>query len=418
MKKLKTIFAFLLLIFFSCSKSEITTPEEDDYNLVGTTPVPYTSMEFMEGIYSLAGGEDGLGTSFVCKVSKNRVSFFSDKSGIFFILKYGLNPTDSSIQFSGFWRFSENATQGKVHLSINVNDGVRDILNGNVGAFKLSGDYDHNNLNIQFAREFSNFTKTNEFMIFAHHGVQTTSNPPYAENSLNGVLYDEGYGVNGLEYDVRMTKDFVPICIHDPGINTRLTKKGPLSGSWDQYGFNFLHSYIELIDGQELPSVEKMLQYFVDSTTLKYVWLDIKGNTEIFKYLEPIVRGAYANASAKGRTVTIFAGLPSTAVIDEFNKQPTYKSTNGAYTYSDPLPTLAEETIDKVLATGSRYFGPRWSNGLLLEDVQRAHDNGVKVISWTLNSHALILDYLQNGHFDGFITDYPAYVVYYYYTMF
>ena len=92
--------------------------------------------------------------------------------------------------------------------------------------------------------------------------------------------------------------------------------------------------------------------------------------------------------------------------IDENGKRPTL------------VATLAEETVDKAIDNGCKFFGPRYSNGLLLEDVQRAHDNGIKVISWTLNSHALILDYMQNGKFDGFITDYPAYVVYYYYTMF
>ena len=146
--------------------------------------------------------------------------------------------------------------------------------------------------------------------------------------------------------------------------------------------------------------------------------MDIKGNDEVFKYLEPIVRNAYARAVNQNRDVSIIVGLPSSAVIDEFNKQPTYKSNNPAYSYSLPLPSLAEETIDKALANGSKYFGPRYSQGLLLPDVETAHANGIKVISWTLNSRALITNYLQNGKFDGFISDYPAYVNYDFYTMF
>ncbi len=418
MKKLNTYFLLFILMFFSCSKSEITLPEEDDYNLINTTPIADSTMNIMEGIYKLAGGQGGLGSEFVCKTSRNRVTFFSNSNGIFFILKFGYKSADGSIQFSGFWRYSETADQGKIHLSMTAADGASQLLSGNLSAFKITGDFDGKDVSFQFSREFSDFTKNNEFMIFGHHGVQTTSNPPYAENSLNGVLFDEGYGVNGLEYDVRMTKDNVPICIHDPTINTRLTQKGPLSGSWDQYPYLFLHSYIRLIDGQELPSVEKVLEYFVDSTTLKYIWLDIKGNTDIFKYLEPIVRNAYQSATAQGRNVEIFVGLPSSAVIDEYNKQPSYKSVNTDYPYSAPLPSLCEESVEKAIVNGSKFFGPRFSNGLILDQVQRAHDNGIKVISWTLNSRALILDYMQNGKFDGFITDYPAYVNYYYYTLF
>ncbi len=408
-----------LLIFLGCSKSEITPPgNNEEANLENTSSIPATTMKKMEGIYKLVDGSSGLGSQFVCKVSKHRVSFFSNQDGIFMILKYGYKSSDGSIQFSGFYRYSEFPTQGNIQFSISATEGATDLLAGVISNLKLRGIFSNDSLTLQYQHAFSTYATNNPFMIFAHHGVQTTSNPPYAENSLNGVLNDEDYGNTGLEFDVRMTSDHVPICIHDAGINTRLTQKGPLSGNWDQYPFLFISEYVRLIDGQKVPSVEQVLNYFVDSTTLKYVWLDIKGNTDIFKYLEPVVRNAYAKAVAQNRNVTIFSGLPSADVITEFNKQPTYKSNNPAYAYSLPLPTLAEQTIDIALENGSKFFGPRYTEGLLLDDVEKAHNNGIKVISWTLNSKALISDYLKNGKFDGFISDYPAYVVYDFYTMF
>jgi len=418
MKNGKSYLVVFLLLILSCSKSKITPSGNDDYNLVGTTPIDGSVMKKMEGIYKLSDGSSDLGSQFVCKTSKSRVSFFSDLDGIFFILKYGYNPADGSIQFSGFWRYSEFPTQGTIHFSISAADGATDLLGGIISNLSLQGTFSDNTISLHYERAFSDYATNNPFMVFGHHGVQTTSNPPYAENSLNGVLNDENYGCYGLEFDVRMTSDHVPICVHDPSINTRLTEKGPLSGDWDQYPFSLISEYIRLIDGQKVPSVEQALDAFIDSTTMKYFWLDIKGNTDIFKYLEPVVRNAYAKAEAQGRDVVIFAGLPSDDVIAELNKQPTYKSTNTAYSYSLPLPTLAEKSIDKALETGSQFFGPRYSLGLLLSDVEKAHSNGIKVISWTLNSKELISEYLQNGKFDGFITDYPAYVVYDYYTMF
>jgi len=158
--------------------------------------------------------------------------------------------------------------------------------------------------------------------------------------------------------------------------------------------------------------VEEVLNAFIDETYMKYVWLDIKGNPEVFKYLEPVVRKAYARAASQGRDVVIFAGLPSTDVIDEFKKQPSYSAA------PNPLPTLCELSMSDVINTKSSFFGPRYSEGLLLEDVAQAHSLGVKVISWTLNDRNIIKNYLQNGKFDGFITDYGAYVVYDYYTMY
>src|SRR5215467_13755163 len=106
MKNVRLILLFSLILFLSCSKSKITPSENDDYNLVGTTPIAGSVMKKMEGIYKLTSGSEDLGSQFVCKTSKSRVSFFSDLDGIFIILKYGYNPADGSIQFSGFWRYS------------------------------------------------------------------------------------------------------------------------------------------------------------------------------------------------------------------------------------------------------------------------------------------------------------------------
>jgi glycerophosphoryl diester phosphodiesterase len=404
------LYLFLPLIAFAgCKKNEITVPPSaEDSNLINTQPIAFGTMKTMEGIYTLTKGSNALGDNFVCKVSKNKVSFFSNKDGLFIILKRGFKSSDGSIQFSGFWRYSELKDQGNIQFSITAANGATDLLNGIISHLTVTGVNAGNDMQLQYTRPFSTNAINKGFIIMAHHGVLTTSDPPYAENSLLSVINDEDYGVTGLEFDVRMTKDNVPICIHDPTINTRLTRKGPLSGSWDQYSFDLISSYIRLLDGQKVPSVEQALNAFIDSTNLRYFWMDVKGNTDVFKYLEPVVRKAIARAAAINRNVVIFAGLPSAEVIDEFHKQPSYAD----------LPTLCEQSLQLALDNKSKYFGPRFSEGVLLDDVAKAHANGIKVISWTLNDKGLIKNYLQNGQFDGFITDYPAYVVYDYYTMF
>ncbi len=413
----------ILIIFISCSKNEITLPPYNpETNLENTVPISNTIIEKMEGIYRLSGGNGNLGSEFVCKVSKHRISFFSNQSGIYFILKYGLNPVDSSIQFAGFWRYSEKTTQGKIGFYIPKDSGAAELLqnqvadNINIMGMYLDEDLYTRTVSYKFHRHFSQAIidresdndVNNDFAIFAHHGIQTTSNPPYAENSLDGVINGEDYGVNGLEFDVRMTKDHVPICIHDGTINTRLTLKGPLAGSYDQYNFSVLSDYIRLKDGQKIPSVEEVLNAFIESTTLKFMWLDVKGNTDIFKYLEPIVRNAYAHAATLNRDVIIIADIPTQEVIDEYRAWPAYSD----------LPSMCELSLQDVIDNGCEYWGPRYSEGLLLDEVDQAHSLGIKVYSWTLNDKNIIRNYLENGRFDGMITDYPAYIVYDYYTMF
>lgn len=410
LKFLSYVLIFGLAWVLSCSSIDITpNPINADTNLNNTVTIPSLVMENMEGIYKLTDGNGSLGSQFVCKVSRYRVSFFSDKDGIMIILKYGRNPVDNSIQFSGFWRYSQTSEQGLINLSVASGDGASDLIqNGNATKLKIQGIFGGAKpITISYSKPFSIYTQTNEFIIFGHHGIQTASNPPYTENSLKAAFHAQEYGLTGIEYDVRLTRDNVPICIHDPGVNIRLTKKGPLAGNFDQYNFQLLRNNIELIDGQKIPSVEEVLKVVVDSTYLKFVWLDIKGNPGVFGYLEPVVRAAIASAAAQGRVLTIFAGLPSDDVISELKAQPSYSS----------LPLLCELSIDCAIENNAQFFGPRYSEGLLLDEVDRAHANGIKVISWTLNDKNIIHNYMHNGRFDGFITDYPAFVVYDYYTM-
>jgi glycerophosphoryl diester phosphodiesterase len=287
------------------------------------------------------------------------------------------------------------------------------LKSGIIRLLTISGNFSGSNnspqpITIKFKKAFSPYVINHEFMIFAHHGVQTTANPPYTENSLNGAIHDQDYGVNGLEYDVHLTRDHIPICAHDASIDLRVTEKGPLSGEYIQYDFAFLDSSVRLSDGEKITSVEQVLNVFIDSTTLKYMWLDIKGDPDIFKYLEPLVRSAYEKAAKVNRKIVIITDLTSDEVIAEYESWPSYNS----------LPTMSELSLDNAILHNCKYWGPRYSLGLLLDEVDKAHSLGIKVLSWTLNDKNLISDYLINGKFDGFISDYPAYVVYDFYTLF
>jgi glycerophosphoryl diester phosphodiesterase len=401
-----------LIIFFSCSKNQITPPPVVDISNV--TFVSNTPMKKMEGIYTLNSGVTNLGTQFVCKTSKHKVSFFGNTSGIFMILEYGLDATDGSLKFSGFWRYSENANQGLVNFSIPKAEATAFLNTGDVSTLTLDGNVINGKgvsspISLKFSNHFSSFATNAQFEIYSHHGVQTTANPPFAQNSINGVLNDEDYGVNGLEFDVQLTLDKVPIMMHDGNIDIRLTQKSPISGDYNQYRFSFLEDYIRLVDGQKIPSLDECLTDFIDSTTMTYFWMDIKGDDSVFEALEPVVLKAQAHAKAVGRTVVIYADMPSNTVIGQFQSYPPYRA-------NPELLTMCELTYQDVVDNGSTRWGPRYSRRLLLSDVATAHAAGIKVISWTLNDKALIENYIENGQFDGFISDYPCYVVYDFYT--
>ncbi len=402
----------VLVVFFSCNKNQLTVPPVNTAgNLANTEPIAASVMKNMEGVYALSDGSSSLGTEFVCKVSKTKVSFFSNQSGILFILSYGLNTKDGSIHFAGFWRYAENATQGTINFSVANTDGASDLLlNGIVTNLQLKGIFNspQQSIGLKYKRPFSQYVLTHEFTILAHGALPLKTNSPFAVNSINGALRSEDYGANAMEIDIQLTKDNVPICMHDDSFDNRLTKKGPLYGDYKDFTFDFLEQNVQLIDGQKIPSLAQELQAFIDSTNMKYVWMDVKGDPDIFKYLEPVVRNAYAHAKAVNRNVIIFAGLPSNDVITEYKKQPSY----GA-----DLPCLCELSIQDAIDNHCQYFGPRFTMGLLLDDVNKGHSLGIKAFSWTLSDNTTIMDYLQNGNFDGFISDNTPYVVYDYYAL-
>jgi glycerophosphoryl diester phosphodiesterase len=405
-------YLIILLVFFGCSKNQIVL--QPDVNIGNVLFVSDTYMKKMEGIYALNSGQSGYGTEWVCKASKYRVSFFSNLSGIFMILKYGIDPSDSSLKFDGFWRFSEDATQGLVNFVIPKAEAVAFLQTGDISTLTLNGNISSSQgssspFSLKFSKPFSQYVLTHPFEIYSHHGVQTTSNPPFAQNSLLGVYNDEDYGVDGLEFDVQMTRDNIPICMHDGNIDIRLTQKSPLSGNYTDYSFNFLEDYIRLVDGQKIPSLEQVCTAFIDSTTMTYLWLDIKGDDGIFQALLPIIQNAYSHAQAVGREVVMYVDMPSTTVIGQYQSYPPYRASG--------LPSMCELTFQDVVDNGCTRWGPRYSRGLMLDEVAQAHAQGIKVISWTLNDKTLIRNYIQNGQFDGFISDYPAYVVYDWYTL-
>jgi glycerophosphoryl diester phosphodiesterase len=408
MKRITLLHIVFLFQFASCKRVTIVPPPViGQTSLAGTRALSADTMKKMEGIYRLTGGNKDLGLRFVCKVSRDRVSFFSEKDGIYIILQHGYNGTDSSMRFSGFWRYTKKKEQGTITFSVPAS-GASGLLSGTVNGLLLQGSVNGNPISLQFERPFTARAINKNFIVIAHRGVQTDSDPPFAENSLDAVLNVEHYGVNGMEIDVRMTQDHIPICVHDEKINSRTMRTGSLSGKWDEYTFKVISDQVRLVDGQKIPTVEQALNMFIDSTDLTYLWLDIKGNKGIFKYLEPLVRNAYAKAATQNRQVVLFAGIPSDEVVEQLHAQPTYTG----------LPTLFEQELDLVINNGGTYYGPRYSEGLHLEEAAKAHSKGIKVICWTLNKEKFIRKYLAEGVFDGFVTDNPSYVLYNFYTMF
>jgi glycerophosphoryl diester phosphodiesterase len=63
----------------------------------------------------------------------------------------------------------------------------------------------------------------------------------------------------------------------------------------------------------------------------------------------------------------------------------------------------------------AKVWGPRWTLGTQNDLVRQMQAEGRKVICWTIDVPAFIRQYINEGEFDGLLTNYPSLVTYYHY---
>ena len=69
-----------------------------------------------------------------------------------------------------------------------------------------------------------------------------------------------------------------------------------------------------------------------------------------------------------------------------------------------------------VRRTSSGFWGPRWTLGIQNDVVESMHQEGRRVITWTMDEAKFIEQYVRESNFDGMVTNYPTLVAYYHYS--
>lgn len=193
------------------------------------------------------------------------------------------------------------------------------------------------------------------FRILAHRSGGRTSNLlSISENSLEMIGFTENFGSTGIEIDVRLTKDNVPVLYHDEDINIRLTKKNPLNGPLLNFTYPEILSFIRLVNGEKIPKLEDALIKVIDSTKLKVVWLDMKSVNNAMSIVIPIQQKILERAKQKNRDLSIYIGLPEAGVLDFFRTYPNYQI----------ISSLCELSVDDVSNINAKIWAPRWALGL------------------------------------------------------
>ena len=409
------VYSIFLLLVLGCEKNDNNfNPDYDKTYLEGTIPLPSDMRPYLIGIYSSESSTAGLGYRFVMKWNQNKLTIFSNRNGNYAVMDVGVNLSDSSIKMAGYWRSPMNNEEGKLYLTITKQNGADDIISKKFTVSKLIGqnisiDGKTAEVELSFERFFSNKVLNNlKFSIIAHRaGGRNSDNIPFAENSIELVKRASEMGASGVEIDIKLTKDNIPVVYHDDDINIRLTQKGPVVGNIEDFNYEFLRRYVRLVDGQTIPTLEEMLNTIIDSTDIRFVWLDNKGGTErFFSYTLPVMYKAILKARGRNNSILILNGLPTEEIAAEFSKVPNNKD----------RPNLCEISFARSKELNSAVYAPRWTLGTLDNEVAEAHALNMKVVCWTVDLSTVMKKYIQVGNFDGILTNYPSILAYEFYS--
>lgn len=412
MKKILIPFISLLL-FYSCNNEvEVITPVVDPDNFLSqTTPLPADVKPIMEGVYEVTTGTDLLGDQVVVKWNRDRLSIFAAKNGGYIVLESGY--LDSVLYFFGYWRYSTGTETGAVDLSIPADEGGSEILSGDTTftTIKFNGEYGNGNdlaaipLTLKYKRPFSQKVKQSNFNILAHRGGGRNSDYlGVSENSIAMINIAERFGTTGIEIDARLSKDGVPFIYHDGDINLRLCQKSLIWGNIEDFTWAQLRTLITLRNGEKIPSLREALEFTLEETNIKTVWLDTK-DVDVVPASIALLTEINERAILMGRDLKIYLGIPADDIYQKFLEQPNYED----------VPSLCELSIEQVREANSLIWAPRWTQGTQTATVQQMQSEGRKVFTWTLDDENYIEQFINEGQFDGILTNYPTIVSYYHY---
>jgi glycerophosphoryl diester phosphodiesterase len=417
----RLVFFLIILFITGCEKElEVIIPNQswDLFENPAAQSLTAITRNSMEGIYETKESADFFGNQLALKWSyaiENtdtlyQLSFLGEKEVVYFLVQ-GKRLGDS-ILLKGNWRKLVNTETGAAQLTISYENGGRQLFSSSpviakdsiviVGLFGEQENSPSRKLRFSYLRPLN----STPFEILAHRaGGRTSDLLPYSENSIGMIRFAPRLGATGVEIDVRMTKDNIPILYHDNTLNLRLIQKNGLIGPIENYTYSQLDTYVRLIDGQRIPTLRSALIAILYQTPLTFVWLDTKYEGSLEKLAE-LQQEFHTKAAAIGRQLEIVIGLPTEETFNFLKALPNFTS----------VPSLCELSIEQVQEINARVWAPRFTLGLQNTEVAQMQAQGRKCFVWTLDEPQYVEQFINQGNFDGILSNYPTLIAYHHYA--
>jgi glycerophosphoryl diester phosphodiesterase len=383
------------------------------YDHPEAVPLNASVCNALQGIYTIEEGHDFFGKTAVLKYSYTvekeetifHLSFFFERDGLYVLSEARQRGND--ILVKGHWRKAAANGTGLVWLVIENSVGLL-ARNHIQEPLQLTGAFGHSHekpqqpLSLTFQKPLP---EVPPFTILAHRGgARNVDFLSISENTTGMIKLAAQLGATGIEIDVRMTKDNVPVIFHDSFFSIH-TVQGMVYGG-------LLHNHtlaevkqLELRNEGCIPTLEEMLHTVLYQTPLETVWLDIKKECDL-EMIQRLQKEYHQQAAAIDRKLTIYIGIPDKYLLNCFKKLEDYRNT----------PSLTELDCPVLLDINADVWAPQYTAGFQAAEVEKIQAAGKKAWVWSLDAEFMVDTYIIEGGFDGLVTNTAPVVAFWYYT--
>lgn len=213
----------------------------------------------------------------------------------------------------------------------------------------------------------------------AHRGFKGGS----LENSMRAIKTAFKVGADAIEFDVRQTKDGVPLLMHDARIvRTGRSKKGKNCDLVFKRvkAINYAHikENCELKNGEEIPTLEDVLKYLSQRDVEAFVELKQKPNRKIAELINQYYSNQLGKIKLLSKSARIYKKL---AELDDFNNTEKID-----FFKTDFIPFKKKKP----------YNASYWFVGDKITSFKK-YDESRQIYVWTIDNEKIMKQYFKKG---------------------
>lgn len=230
-------------------------------------------------------------------------------------------------------------------------------------------------------------------IVYGHRGAKGEA----PENTLEGFMHAHRHGIRHFELDLVLSKDGIPVLIHDLTVNRTTRSKGKVNEYTlaELSGMDARRNVSSWPSPAGIPSLEQLLDRFDD---LEHLQLEVKSDKS--SRMNVLSNRLTEIIQARQLYDKVAVTSSDTHFLKEIRRRDR----------KIPLGLIAEHRFPRPMGIASRleveYLCINWKL-LSKELVDQAHRKGMHVSAWTVNRIFDMLALKKIG-IDSIITDYPT----------